>query len=266
MTYQMGERFIPSLSGWSEEASQMFYGNYKWASTYTHGKNVLDCACGSGYGTDIVSQNCASVVGADVDHAILKYGVEHYRNEKVSFRCFSITAIPYPDSFFDVVVSFDTIEHVRDDFRVLPELKRVTKEDGCIIISTPLRNYRKEQGEEGILDLTHIREYAAYEWLHMLSLHFSEAEFFARDQNFEFHEVHLNEYAGSPFDIAFVRLLRSPKSKINTIEAFKHVHCLQLGRDIKSLEIEAAKQGSRPSAQPKLSGWDALRRRLYKHC
>jgi SAM-dependent methyltransferase len=264
MTYQMGERFIPSLSGWSEEASKMFYANYQWASIYTQGQVVLDCACGSGYGTDIIAQNCTSVVGADVDQAILKYAVEHYRKEKVSFRCFSITAIPYPDSFFDVVVSFDTIEHVRDDFRVLPELKRVTKENGCIIISTPLRNYRKEQGEEGILDLTHIREYAAYEWLHMLSLHFGDAEFFTRDQDFAFHAVHSKDYTGSPMDVAFVRLLRSPKSGANTIEAFKYAHCLQLGRTIKSLESAVARPGSRPLKQSKLSGWDAFRQRWYK--
>ena len=235
--YEMGRgRFVPSLPGWPEEARRMFYSNYKWASNYTKDKIVLDCACGSGYGTDFIAGNCSSVVGGDVDARIVKYAKDNYPSEKIRWACFSITSIPCPDSYFDVVVSFDTIEHVKDDYKVLPELKRVTKEDGYIILSTPLNNFRKEQGEEGV-DPTHIREYSAYEWLSMLSTHFSEAEFFARDENFEFHRVYPEKYDGSPFDVSFVKLLNSDKSDVNAIEEFKHIHCLQLCDKIKSLEL-----------------------------
>jgi len=266
-TYAMGERFIPSLPGWSEEARGMFYNNYKWASSYTRDMIVLDCACGSGYGTDIIASNCAFVVGADVDASILNYARENYRSEKTRFECFSITAIPYPDDYFDVAVSFDTIEHVRDDYKVLPELKRVTKENGYIIISTPLRNFRKERGEEGIFDHTHIREYSAYEWLHMLSVHFKEAEFFTRDSSFEFHQVHLAEYKGSPFDIAFAKLLNSHETHTpSTIEKFKHAHCLQLCDRIKSLELMSSQPSKPPKAHNCRTMLVRLRQRLTKTC
>lgn len=246
----MGERYIPSVAGWPESARRMFEANYAWASGFASGKVVLDCACGSGYGSAILAQSARLVVGADVDPLIVEHARQTYVSDRVRFEQFSITEIPYPDNHFDMVVSFDTIEHVRDDHRVLLELKRVTRADGVIVLSTPLTYYHKDQGEPDLWDATHVREYSGYEWLHLLGQHFYAAEFFCREgADFCFRPVPLEAYTGSAADVAFVRLrnVKEVARHPNVLDAFKHVHCLELCRIIKEHE-RALAQPADPSA------------------
>jgi len=235
----VGQRYIPSVAGWPESARRMFEANYAWASGFASGKVVLDCACGSGYGSAILAQSARLVVGADVDPLIVEHARQTYVSDRVRFEQFSITEIPYPDNHFDMVVSFDTIEHVRDDHRVLLELKRVTRADGVIVLSTPLAYHHKEQGDPDLWDATHVREYSAYEWLHLLGQYFGTAEFFGRDApDFGFRPILLEDYTGSAFDLAYVRLRNEqhPVQHPNVLDALKHVHCLRLGHIIKEHE------------------------------
>lgn len=57
-------------------------------------------------------------------------------------QCGEITALPYPDGFFDLVTACDVIEHVEDDRRAFAELTRVLKPGGCLIFSVPLHPAR----------------------------------------------------------------------------------------------------------------------------
>jgi SAM-dependent methyltransferase len=249
----MGERYIPGLAGWPESARRMFEANYTWASSLASDKTVLDCACGSGYGSAILAARARTVVGADVDPRMVEHARQTYADAGVRFEQFSITEIPYPDGYFDLVVSFDTIEHVRDDHRVLLELKRVTRADGAIVLSTPLANYPKEQGEPDLWDATHVREYSAYEWLHLLGQYFEAAEFFCRDApDFGIRPLPLEAYTGSAFDLAFVRLGNAPAAvkHPNVLDAFKHVHCLHLCQTIKEYERARAELASAPPSVP----------------
>ena len=47
--------------------------------------------------------------------------------------------LPFEDDFFDVVVSFETIEHIIDYDKFVLEIKRVLKPGGQLILSTPNR-------------------------------------------------------------------------------------------------------------------------------
>ena len=53
-------------------------------------------------------------------------------------RAGEITALPFDDGFFDLVVACDVIEHVEDDRRAFDELSRVLKSDGTLVFSVPL--------------------------------------------------------------------------------------------------------------------------------
>ena len=260
---KMGERFIPSMAGWSETNRKMFLGNYRWASQFIQGKVVLDCACGSGYGTHILAANCSQVVGADVDPLIIQYAQEHYQNARERFEVFSSTAIPYPDGFFDAVISFDTIEHVEDDEKMLEEFRRVTKSEGQMIISTPLGYYRKDHGEVGLFDTTHVREYSAYEWVHLLGRYFHRAEFFTRDSDLNFRQVFPGDFNGIPYEVGFARIPDlSEGVNTNELDEVKHRIALHMSAHIKHLEkeLEACKGDwtaypDSSSGQKTLSSW-----------
>lgn len=223
----------------------MFYGNYRWACQFTEGKVVLDCACGSGYGTEILTEGSLQVVGADTDPAIIRYAQDHYQNERNRFEVFSATQIPYPDGYFDVVVSFDTIEHVEGAEAMLREFRRVTKANGQIIISTPVNYYGRNQGEQGLLDPTHVHEYSAYEWVHLLGQHFHRAEFYTRDSSLNFRRVFPGDYAGVPYDVGFARIPDiSDSSGISELDVVEHRISLHMTDHIKRLEREQAASGT----------------------
>lgn len=94
--------------------------------------HVFDCGCGSGDKTRILMDFSKHVIGGDLDkrvelkHAIdfRKIGVQKYGTE----------------GEFDVVFSFDVIEHVEDDLGFLRELLYITKSGGTVIVGTPNRN------------------------------------------------------------------------------------------------------------------------------
>ncbi|HKO92451.1 MAG TPA: class I SAM-dependent methyltransferase [Polyangiaceae bacterium] len=52
-------------------------------------------------------------------------------------------ALPYPDSYFDVIWAGDVIEHVYDTIKLFSEFNRVMKAGATLIASTPMHNVPK---------------------------------------------------------------------------------------------------------------------------
>ncbi len=123
-----GERLVPYHTG--DTAIEHLH-RYAFAREYVYGKNVLDIACGEGYGSHLLSNVAASVIGVDISadvvaHARRKYG----EGDRVTFREGSCAAIPLPDTSVDAVVSFETLEHIAEHEVMLGEVKRVLRPGG----------------------------------------------------------------------------------------------------------------------------------------
>lgn len=130
-----GERLVPSHHG--DTAIEHLH-RYAFAKEHVGGKTVLDLACGEGYGANLLAGVAAQVIGVDVaadviDHANRKYG----NSSRLSFRVGSCTAVPLDDESVDVVVSFETLEHVDDQEQMLREIRRVLRPRGLLVASTP---------------------------------------------------------------------------------------------------------------------------------
>jgi 2-polyprenyl-3-methyl-5-hydroxy-6-metoxy-1,4-benzoquinol methylase len=114
------------------------YGRYLWAAQLARGMNVLDAGCGTAYGTKTLAEAGASLVtGVDISEKAIHEGRETYGNKLIDLRQGDLTALPFSDGEFDLIVCFEVIEHVDDRDAVLAELKRVLKLDGLLCISTP---------------------------------------------------------------------------------------------------------------------------------
>ena len=100
-------------------------------------KKVLDIASGEGYGSFLLAKEASQVIGVDLAQEAINHAKAAYPKENLQFLQGSILKIPGPDHFFDVVVSFETLEHVSDHEQTFAEIKRVLKPDGILIISTP---------------------------------------------------------------------------------------------------------------------------------
>lgn len=131
-----GERMVPEKCDQDTFLEHIY--RYKFALPYAQNHDVLDIACGEGYGSAaLVAGGARSVVGVDIDVE----SVEHARRKyNLQTRVGSAEAIPAADDEFDVVVSFETIEHVENPERFLDECARVCRPGGHLVISTPNKN------------------------------------------------------------------------------------------------------------------------------
>ncbi len=129
-----GERLVPEVQH-GELVHAEHLARYLLAAQLAPGRRVLDVACGEGYGTAMLDGSGATgAVGVDVDEPTITGAQERY---SCDFRCADIAALPFEDASFDLVVSFETIEHVTDGEAALSELARVLAPAGLLIISTP---------------------------------------------------------------------------------------------------------------------------------
>ncbi len=136
-----GERFVPGEIDDKDEIVYEHLHRYYAAATLVHNKIVLDIACGEGYGSALLNEQAAAVTGVDIDAGSIKWAKEKYGNihRHLQFLEGTATAIPCENNLFDIVISFETIEHLDlpTQHHFMAEIKRVLKPGGILIMSTP---------------------------------------------------------------------------------------------------------------------------------
>jgi SAM-dependent methyltransferase len=133
----LDERFVPELE---YETVQGFdhLRRYLLAQQYVRGKYVIDVACGTGYGSAMLLRAGASqVISIDINSAALQYAKKHWGT--LRFIVGDAVRLPLPKHCADIVVSFETLEHLTHPEDFLAEVKRVLKLDGRLLLSTPNR-------------------------------------------------------------------------------------------------------------------------------
>lgn len=151
-----GERFTPECL---REMRYEHWHRYAFAAALAPGRRVLDAACGEGYGSALLAgAGAASVLGADIDpatvaHARLRYG-ELPGLEFVEADATRLDSLS--DGGFDLVVSFETLEHVEAQERLLDGFARLLAPGGVLLVSSPdKRTYSDQRGHHNPF---HVRE------------------------------------------------------------------------------------------------------------
>lgn len=164
-----GERFTPEVIGeiWHEH-----WHRYVLALPLARGKRVLDAACGEGYGSAFLATVAREVVGVDVDPAAIAHASARYSAENLRFVVASCTELPQADESFDLVVSFETIEHLALQSQMLAEFRRVLAPEGVLVISSPNRPVYAAQCAER--NEFHVRELTRDELAQLLTPVFPE--------------------------------------------------------------------------------------------
>jgi len=116
---------------------------YKHAERFTSSKTVLDLGCGTGYGIHELSTKAMNTIGVDIWKEGIYYCHQKY-GEKTSFLMASGLNLPVKDDCIDLIVSFQVIEHIDPEMIIeyLKEIKRVLKDSGIFMVSTPNRRLR----------------------------------------------------------------------------------------------------------------------------
>jgi ubiquinone/menaquinone biosynthesis C-methylase UbiE len=104
-----GERFHPEIKEfWSIEHLH----RYKVIQNICKSRIILDVACGEGYGSSILSEVASCVYGVDISKEAIKHASNKYSNKKIKFIHANGENLPFDNNFFDIIVSFETIEHL----------------------------------------------------------------------------------------------------------------------------------------------------------
>jgi SAM-dependent methyltransferase len=149
---------------------------YLFAEPYCAGKVVLDAGCGTGYGSAELARVAGRVVGVDVDADAVAYARSRYGGENVEFEAMDVASLAFDDASFDVVVSFETIEHLPDRDAFLREVARVLRPEGTFVVSTPNAPRTTEQPENP----HHRVEYSREDFEHLLSDRFARVELYGQ--------------------------------------------------------------------------------------
>ncbi len=131
-----GERLIPEY-----HKGKIIYGEhmgrYLSALGAVSDEVVLDIACGSGYGTKLLASKAKYVYGVDIDSKAVEYARRNFKASNAEYKLGDGTRIPLEENSVDTVISMETIEHIEDQDTFLAEIKRVLRNKGKLILSTP---------------------------------------------------------------------------------------------------------------------------------
>lgn len=155
---------------------------YRFAGSFVRGKRVLDIACGTGYGSYSLSDLAVSVVGVDISQEAIDEARQDFRRENLRFVCGAAEdPSTAPASAFDVICSFETIEHLGDTERqaYLKNLANWLAEDGTLLLSTPNKRVTSPFSEKPG-NTFHVLEFTAKKLTEELSTHFDIVEWYGQ--------------------------------------------------------------------------------------
>jgi len=173
------ERIYPGQSIITKEVEQEHIERYNFAKNYLKTEwIVLDAACGSGYGTQILSKVAKKIIGIDISKKAIVHAKKNFQSSNINFFKANLEKkLLFDDEYFDAIVSFETIEHLKEQESMIKEFARVLKKEGLLIISSP---DKETIAKIKIKNPYHVKELARKEFVNLVSKYFSIENIFGQ--------------------------------------------------------------------------------------
>jgi len=163
-----GERFTPECV---REIWYEHWHRYVFARAFAQGRRVLDAACGEGYGSALLAASADSVLGVDIAESAVAHARQRYgQHANLRFEQGDCTALSCGDAQFDLIVSFETLEHVAAQQELIAGFARALAPGGLLVVSSPDKRTYSEKS--GFRNEFHVRELYRDELLELLRPHF----------------------------------------------------------------------------------------------
>ena len=143
MSERAGLQAVMPREKWDSKEQYLLYlrsfAAYRFAARFAASKSILEIGCGAGYGVGYLSKVASSIVSIDIKKEAVAYCKDRYGRAGLTFLLADGTKLPFKSGSFDMVISFQVIEHIEPksvkDY--LSEVRRVLKEEGIFWVSTP---------------------------------------------------------------------------------------------------------------------------------
>ncbi len=228
---------------------------YALAMELSAGKSVLDIACGEGYGSRLLSANAAAVTGVDIDETTIRQAKEKYKAANIQFLTADARATTLPGGSFDLLVSFETLEHLAEHDQLLTEFKRLLKPDGQLVISTPDRV--QYSVNPGTINPFHKKELTRPEFEALLQKYFKQVRILTQETC---HSSVISHPATSRFD-----RYSGDQQQIQKNEPVKGLYLLAIVSDATLPEINSSIFNARSMLQAAIKSQEDLVRQTLTY-
>ncbi|HII00168.1 TPA: class I SAM-dependent methyltransferase [Methanosarcinaceae archaeon] len=137
-SYEQEEQALPGMhkylqSGWYK----YMIGRYLFSLKFVRNKLVLDTACGLGWGSYLISDYPKYLMSVDIDDKSLDFAKKQWKSNEIEFKKMSILELSKLNTNFDVVLSYEVIEHLEyyDGLTYVNEVSKVLNSKGIFILS-----------------------------------------------------------------------------------------------------------------------------------
>ncbi len=183
-----GERIVPGIS--PPAFLQEHAARYVFAGALCRNKKVLDVASGLGYGTDYLRTVGARITGLEIDGESVRYCRMQY--PEAEFVCGDAEQLPaHWGAAFDVVVSFETIEHLPHPERFLDGVFHCLRPGGLFVCSTPNKDLFFLQGAQQF----HCKEFRSKEFVGFIASRFRVRSIYGQSFRPRWHVVPMASFA-----------------------------------------------------------------------
>jgi len=165
-----GER--PGRGGHFSYDESRHLAAYYHARELADGKDVLDVGCGEGFGTQLLSETASSVLGIDYSGEAIGKATGEFSKTNLEFCRMDVAELSRLGRQFDLVCSFQLLEHLRHPLPFVEAVARCLRPDGSLLLTTPNRLSSVSENPY------HVKEYTAAELERLLSQVLSDVKIY----------------------------------------------------------------------------------------
>jgi SAM-dependent methyltransferase len=172
----MVERIVIGEHSWASDSAH-HVARYLAAAPYAEGRRVLDAGCGVGYGAALLkTAGAAEVLAVDIDREALCLAEQRFGGEGITFIADDCQALGKLTGRFDLICSFENIEHLSDPRRFLRRAGELLAAGGVLLVSTPDREAAPPFVQGKPRNKFHFHEWHRAEFRELLGAYFRKVE------------------------------------------------------------------------------------------